>query len=288
MIDEYLPGGYHSNVIDGGMEDPVIVKRTADDGHGEWARGLRRVTRSRTQARHAYDRSSRRYRHVEEPLERRARTAGLDLLRVMPGERVLELGCGAGGALVALAVAVGPMGRVMGVDLSPGMIREAAARLSRVGLTDRTELLVGDATSIPWPDLSFDALFMAFTLELFDTPEIPAVLAECRRILRPGGRIVVVSLSRAAPVGWPTLLYERLHDRFPATLDCRPIHPGLALGAAGFEQARGRTVPLWGLRAEAVVAVRPSMDRRTPDDGPDQGADVPQRPERGLEPAPGR
>lgn len=236
----------------------MIVKRTADDGSREWARGLRRVTRSRTDARNVYDRTSRWYRFVEEPFERRARTAGLDLLRVRPGERVLELGCGAGGALVALARAVGPEGRVVGLDLSQGMINQASARLRRAGLTDRAALLVGDATSIPWPDVSFDALFMAFTLELFDTPEIPLVLAECRRVLLPGGRLAVVSLSRETPVGWPTRLYERLHDRFPATLDCRPVHPRLALEAAGFAQAQSRTIPLWSLRAEAVVAVRPS------------------------------
>jgi len=236
----------------------VFVKRAADARPGEWAQGLRRVTRSRTQARQVYDRTSRWHRFVEEPFERRARTAGLDLLRVQPGERVLEIGCGAGGALVALAAAVGPAGCVVGLDLSPGMIRQASARLRRAGLTDRAVMLVGDATSVPRPDVSFDALFMAFTLELFDTPEIPLVLAECRRLLRPGGRIAVVSLSRETPVGWPTRLYERLHDSFPAALDCRPIYAGLAIEAAGFEQAQSRTIPMWGLRAEAAVAVRPS------------------------------
>ena len=214
-------------------------------GPGDWARGLRPVRRSRAAARLAYDRGSR-WNRVEEPFERRAQAVGLELLRVQPGERVLELGCGAGGALVVLARAVGSAGRVVGLDLSPGMIVLAAARLRRAGLAKRAELVVADATSIPWPDVSFDALFMAFTLELFDTPEIPLVLAECRRVLRPGGRIGVVSLSRAAPVRWPTRLYERLHDRFPATLDCRPIHPRLALEAAGFEQARARAGPAVG------------------------------------------
>jgi ubiquinone/menaquinone biosynthesis C-methylase UbiE len=174
---------------------------------------------------------------------------------------VLELGCGDGGALVTLARAVGPAGEVAGLDLSPEMIRRASARLGREGLAGQTKLVVGDASSIPFADASLDALFMSFTLELFDTPEIPLVLAECRRVLRPGGRIGVVSLSRAAPVRWPTRLYERLHDRFPATLDCRPIHARLALEAAGFGEARSTFVPLWGLRAEAVVAVRLDSER---------------------------
>jgi demethylmenaquinone methyltransferase/2-methoxy-6-polyprenyl-1,4-benzoquinol methylase len=138
------------------------------------------------------------------------------------------------------------------------MIHLAAARLRRAGLAQRADLVVADASAIPFADASFDAVFMSFSLELFDTPEIPLVLARCGRVLRPGGRIGVVSLSRAAPVRWTTRLYERLHDRFPATLDCRPIHGRLALEAAGFEQARSKVVPLWGLRAEAVVAVRPA------------------------------
>jgi demethylmenaquinone methyltransferase/2-methoxy-6-polyprenyl-1,4-benzoquinol methylase len=208
-----------------------------------------------------YDRASRWYRFVEEPFERRAGAVGLDLLRAGQGERVLELGCGAGGALVALARAVGPEGRVAGLDLAPGMIRRAASRLRGAGLADRAHLRVGDAMSIPFEDSSFDAVFAAFTLELFDTPEIPLVLAECRRVLRSGGRIAVVSLARSDPVGWATRFYERLHDRFPITLDCRPIHPRLALEAAGFEGPRSAAVPLWGLRAEAVVAVRPAAAR---------------------------
>lgn len=213
------------------------------------------MTRSREDARRAYDRASR-WSGVEEPFERRAKAIALELLRVQPGERVLEPGCGTGVALADLGRAVGPSGRVVGLDLSPRMIDMAAARLLGSGLAERVEVVVGDASAIPFDDASFDAVFTSFTLELFDTPEIPLVLAECRRVLRPGGRIGVVSLSRAAPVRWPTRLYERLHDRFPAMLDCRPIHVRLALEAAGFEDARSKAVPLWGLKAEAVVAVR--------------------------------
>ncbi len=224
----------------------------------EWAAGLRRVRRPRAEARQAYDRASRWYRFTGEPFERRARAIGLDLLGVRRGERVLEIGCGTGGALVALGRAVGPAGRLVGLDLSPGMLRQAEARLDRAGLPGRVELVAADAMSMPFDDATFDALFAAFTLELFDTPEIPRLLDECSRVLRSGGRIGVVSLSRSEPVRWPTRLYERLHDRFPATLDCRPIRPGEALESAGFEVARSPSIPLWGLRAQAVVATRPA------------------------------
>ena len=232
-------------------------------GPDDWAGGLRPVSRSRPAARQAYDRASR-WSRMEEPFERRAQLAGIRLLRVQPSEHVLEIGCGAGGALVALARRVGPGGRVVGVDLSPGMIHLAAARLRRAGLAGRAELMVADAIAIPFGDESFDAVFMSFTLELFDTPEIPLVLAECRRVLRPGGRIGVVALSRAAPVSRLTRLYQRLHDRFPATLDCRPIHARLAIEAAGFDRARSAFVPLWGLRAETVVVATADGSREAP------------------------
>lgn len=240
----------------------------------DWARGLRPVARSRAQARAAYDRASR-WSRAEEPFERRVRGVALDLLGIRPGERILEIGCGPGSALVVMAHAVGPVGRVVGLDLSPGMIHQAAGCLRRAGLADRAELLVGDACSIPCADASFDAAFLSFTLELFDTPEIPVVLGECRRVLRPRGRIGVVSLSRSAPVRWPTRLYERLHDRFPVTLDCRPIRPRLAVEAAGFEVAHTTTIPLWGLRAEAVVAVRGAAPESPGGEAPRTGSDSP-------------
>ncbi len=220
-----------------------------------WRDGLRPVTRSRDQARRAYDRASRWY-GLEAPFERGPRRAGIRLLAPRPGERILDAGCGPGDALATLARALGPAGRATGVDLSPAMIERAGRRIRDAGLADRVDLRVADAAALPWPDGSFDAVFASFTLELFDTPEIPGVLGEWRRVLRPGGRLVVVSLSRAAPVGRLTHVYERLHDRFPALLDCRPIRAAEAVAACGFAVAGHVVVPLYGLRAEAVLGLR--------------------------------
>jgi ubiquinone/menaquinone biosynthesis C-methylase UbiE len=222
-----------------------------------WSDGIHRVTRSRERARAAYDRASRWYGLVEEPFERGPRRAGLRMLAVRPGERVLDIGCGPGTALVELAASVRPDGFATGVDLSPAMATAAADRLRRAGLAAWAEVLVADAAALPWRDGAFDALFASFVLELIDTPEMAGVLAEWRRVLRPGGRLVVVGLSRAAPVSPMTRLYERLHDRFVESLDCRPIHVAAAIEAAGLTVARRRLVPLFGLRTEVVLAARP-------------------------------
>ena len=169
---------------------------------------------------------------------------------------MLEIGFGTGGALVALARAVDRTGRVHGIDLSEGMARRAAARLQRAGLRDRVELRCGDAAVLPFEAASFDAVFMSFTLELFDTPEIPIVLGECRRVLCRDGRLGLVSLARRCPPSRTERIYGWLHRRFPATFDCRPIDARRSLEAAGFRVRVAERSTSWGLAIDRILAER--------------------------------
>jgi len=90
-----------------------------------------------------------------------------------------------------------------------------------------------------------DAVFMSFTLELFDTPEIRTVLLECRRILKPEGRIVVVGMSKGDGRGPLLRTFQWSHRHFPGFMNCRPIHVRRAIEAAGFVVQQATVTRMW-------------------------------------------
>ena len=218
---------------------------------------ISRVTRTRAQAKQNYDRISRHYDYLEGLFERPYRREALDRLNVVRGETVLEIAFGTGHALKRMAEAVGPEGKVYGIDLSSGMLRVSRQRLERAGLCDRLELICGDALNMPYADGKFDAVFSSFALELFDSPEIPRLLAETKRVLRPGGRIGIVSMSKEGKPSLALKLYEWLHAKLPRYVDCRPIYVEESLKDAGFVIQYKEGVRLVGLPGEIVIGVRP-------------------------------
>ncbi len=212
------------------------------------------VTRTHAEAQINYDRLSRWYDLIEGGWEGRPRRLALQLLAPKPGEQILEIGCGTGTSLIGLARTVGDRGRVFGLDLSPGMLLIAEKKLRRSGHLSKVELRQGDALHLPYQAASMDAVFMAFTLELFDTPEIPLVLAECRRVLKREGRLAAVSMSKHGGVGGMPRAYEWFHAKFPRTIDCRPIYLRKALEQNGFSISKYQVLSLTGLGVETALA----------------------------------
>lgn len=219
--------------------------------------GVLRVLQTKQQTKAYYNKIAKVYDLMSEHAERPMREHGLRLLNAQPGETVLEIGFGTGHCLVQLAKAVGPTGLVRGIDISEKMVEFAEKLLRKEGLADRVELVCGDAEQMPLDDESTDAIFISFTLELFDTPAIPRVLAECKRVLRQGGRVSVVGISRENDDSIATRVYEWTHQHFPNLMDCRPIYIGRALEAAGFQIVQSKLDHMW-VPVEIVLGTKPA------------------------------
>ena len=167
---------------------------------------------------------------------------------------MLEIGFGTGHALVEIAERLAGDGRVFGIDVSPGMLDVAAKRVQAAGLGDRVaELRQGDAKVLPYDAASFDAAFFSFTLELFSATDIPRVLAEVCRVLRPEGRLGVVAMHDDGGKSAMVDLYRFLHRHFPHIVDCQPIDARSHLERAGFKIVASEQVSIWGLPVLAVV-----------------------------------
>jgi len=157
-----------------------------------------------------------------------------EALNAQPGERVLDVGCGPGFYVAELLDRVGKTGAVVGVDVSAEMLNLARRRCegqANVAFHDAS------ATALPAADSSFDAALSVQVLEF--VADVDAALAEIRRVLRPGGRVVLWDVDWST-VSWHSETPDRM-SRVLHAWDAHLSHPSLPrtlaarLKAAGFE-----------------------------------------------------
>jgi demethylmenaquinone methyltransferase / 2-methoxy-6-polyprenyl-1,4-benzoquinol methylase len=138
--------------------------------------------------------------------EPRWRKRAVDQAGARPGDRLLDVATGTGKVAADLHDRARPDGSVLGVDISPAMIRIAARRfVDRPGL----EFVVGDALALPTEDASFDAATIAFGMR--NLPDYRRGFAEMARSVRPGGRIVCLEIAR--PSSRPARILQFWFDR---------------------------------------------------------------------------
>ncbi len=216
------------------------------------------ILRVRGDIKATYAKLSRVYAALEGTLEKKLRERGLEFLDVQEGETVLEIGFGSGYSLVEIARSAGETGRVYGIDVTPEMVKSARKRLEQEGLAERVELCEGDAREMPYEDNQFDAVYIAATLELFDTPDIPRVLTEIKRVLKPGGRLGVISMPREGHEDSRVLrFYEWIHRTFPKYASCRLIYVEDSVRNAGFEIIKTDEMMIGRLFPMKIVLAKP-------------------------------
>jgi demethylmenaquinone methyltransferase/2-methoxy-6-polyprenyl-1,4-benzoquinol methylase len=199
------------------------------------AAGILPVPRTREEAKLSYDRISRYYDYTIGAFGQKYTEMALERLSIVEGETVLEIGFGTGYCLKLIAELVGQTGKVYGIDISSGMIEITKKRLKKAGLAKRAELCCGDAVSLPFVDNTFDAVFISFTLEAVDTPEIPKVLEQIKKVLKPGGRLGVASMSKENGESIFLRLYEWIHNKWPKYVGSRPIYAEQSLIDSGYQ-----------------------------------------------------
>ena len=214
-----------------------------------------RVHKTRKEAKELYDKISGFYALISSFFEDKFKKIALGKMRFRKGEMILEVGSGTGGCLVEIARNVGEKSEAYGIDISRGMLKKAREKLRKEECLDRVELCCGDAIYLPYKNDVFDAAFMSFTLELFDTPEIPKVLEEIKRVLKPEGRIGVVSLSKENGENLILRLYEWAHKKWPKYIDCRPIYVEESMKNSGYEVKCKEKMKMLGLPVEMMIGV---------------------------------
>ena len=131
------------------------------------------------------------------------RRTTLDALGLQAGERVLDLGCGPGFLAAEMAEQVGASGRVDAVDMSPSMLALAARREHSAGAAP-VVLAEGDVTKLPFGDAQFDA---AVSTQVFEyVADMPRALAEVRRVLVDGGRLLIIDTD------WDSIVWRSTDD----------------------------------------------------------------------------
>ncbi len=185
--------------------------------------------------------------------ERKARKLAVERAAVQDGESVLEVAVGTG-LMFRDLLRKNPTGKTVGVDLTEGMLARAKTK-AQAFPAEQWALSVGDARKLPYADATFDLIVNNYMFDLLPETDFGPVLAEFQRVLKPGGRMVLVNMATASPLN----LWELVYRVRPSLLGgCRGVQLEPFVRASGFERVERETLSQLGFHSELVTARRPA------------------------------
>ena len=184
--------------------------------------------------------------------ESKARDRCLEIAAIQDGESVLEVAVGTGLAFERILKA-NSSGRNEGIDLTEAMLIRAEKRAASTGIKSY-RLTVGDAYALDFPDNDFDVLINNYMFDLLPEDDFRTVLAEFRRVLRPGGRLVLVNMTKGNR--WYNSIWEWVYRMNPAWLGgCRGVQVLPLLGQIGFVTLGRQYISQMTFPSEVICAV---------------------------------
>ncbi len=186
--------------------------------------------------------------------EGRAKARALELLDLNAGLRLVNVGLGTGQDHRAMQAAVGAGGLAVGMDISQVMVRLSRKRTG-------APVCQADARLLPFADATFDRLHAAYVLDILPQADLPDVLAGFMRALKPGGRMVLVTMTEGVdlPSRAFVALWKRLYGISPlACGGCRPLQLTNLARSVGLQAVTREVVVQFGVPSEILVAERGS------------------------------
>jgi len=199
-----------------------------------------------------YDRMGTRYDWFE-MYEGRAKARALEMLELVPGQVVLNVGVGTGKEHAHIQTAIQPSGLATGLDVSEVMVSLAQER-------SQAAMCQADARNLPFVGQRFDRLYAAYILDLLSLADLPALLAGFHRVIKPGGLMVVLALTEGVNVPSRALVavWKAAFAVSPVACGgCRPLQLSNLVQAAGFEHVRREVVVQMAVPSEIIVANKP-------------------------------
>lgn len=198
--------------------DPIIVERSSHSGH---------ISELYSKLAWMYD-----FFTDHEPSHHQV---AVQMAKIEQTDSILEVACGTGRATLEIAKQRNEGRMFHAIDLTEAMLSKAKQRLEKHGLLDRVDFRTADARRLPFPDATFDIVYNAYMFDLIDISEFSVILSEFRRVLKPGGRLVLVNMSKNKNT---KTLYEWLYEKSLlnfASGSCRPVLLKPFVEEAGFK-----------------------------------------------------